>query len=95
VSEKKIASRYVWPGALWAIFAAGLLVQALAPRLEVENAAFVIPPSVTSGQEEVQIAELVETERRLQALSAVLTVSGALGLAFFYYRNSFRRTRAP
>jgi hypothetical protein len=76
---------------LWGIFGAGLAVQAFAPRLKIENNAFVIPPALVSEGQTVSPAELIEKERRLQLLSALLTVAGALGLAFYY----FHRPRAP
>jgi hypothetical protein len=80
---------------LWVIFGAGLLVQAFAPRLQIVDNAFVIPPAFLSEGKEVQTAEIIRKERRMQWLSAVLTVSGALGLAFYYYRHIFARVRPP
>jgi hypothetical protein len=66
------------------------LVQALAPRLEVANSAFVIPPSLISEGKEVHPGQIIAHERRLQVLSAILTLGGALGLAFYYRRVFFR-----
>jgi hypothetical protein len=78
---------------LWAIFGAGLFVQALAPRLRISNRAFIIPPSLTSEGQEVNPAEIIEKERRMQLLSAGLTASGALGLALYYWRVP--KSRSP
>jgi hypothetical protein len=82
--------RRLVPVLLWAIFASGLLVQAFAPRLEVLNDAFVIPPALVAEGKEVDPAQIIARERRLQVLSAVLTLGGALGLAYYYRRVLFR-----
>ena len=79
---------------LWAIFGAGLLVQAFAPRLKITNNAFVMPPSLTTQGKEINPAEIVAKERRMQLLSALLTAGGALGLAY-YYRRVLLRTHSP
>jgi NhaP-type Na+/H+ or K+/H+ antiporter len=71
---------------LWVIFAAGLLVQASAPRLKVENNAFVLPPSVMSEGKEINPTKISTRQRRMQLLSCLLTVGGALGLGFHYRR---------
>ena len=68
----------------WLLFAGGLLVQLLAPHLKIENGAFVIPPTFTAGANEIRPAEIVARQRRMQLISALLTVSGALGLAVLY-----------
>jgi hypothetical protein len=77
-----------WQGLLcwlsWLLFAAGLSIQMLAPRLEVSNGAFVIPSVLTSGGNDIYPDEIIRTERRMQLMSAVLTVGGAIGLAFRY-----------
>jgi hypothetical protein len=72
---------------LWAIFAAGLLVQMGAPRLKIENNAFVMPP-LTGAQEAVLHPDLlVRRERWMQMASGVLTVGGALALGVWYRRT--------
>jgi hypothetical protein len=68
----------------WLVFAAGLLVQLLSPHLKVSNGAFVIPPEMTAGRNAIRLDEIVARQRRMQLLSVLLTVSGALGLAFLY-----------
>jgi hypothetical protein len=75
---------------LWAIFGSGLLVQAFALRLKIVNNAFVMPPALLSERKPINVAEIVAHERRMQATSAILTASGALGLAFYYRRALFR-----
>jgi hypothetical protein len=80
---------------LWMLFGAGLLVQALAPRLEIADNKFVVPPALVSEGNDIAIAEIVRKQRRMQWLSAVLTVSGALGLALYYYGHGLARTRSP
>ncbi len=68
----------------WLVFAAGLLVQLLSPHLKVSNGAFVIPPKMAAGRNAIRLDEIVGGQRRMQLLSVLLTVSGALGLAFLY-----------
>jgi hypothetical protein len=68
----------------WSLFAAGLLVQLLSPHLKVSNGAFVIPPKMAAGRNPIRPDEIVGGQRRMQLLSVLLTVSGALGLAFVY-----------
>jgi hypothetical protein len=68
----------------WLVFATGLLFQVLSPHLKVSNGAFVIPPEMTAGKTAIHPDEIVARQRRLQLLSILLTVSGALGLAFLY-----------
>src|ERR1051326_2362889 len=78
------------PLILWAVFGMGLMVQAFAPRLKIENGAFVIPGALTSSSPPIVPAEIVKRERALKTLSAVLTLAGALGLAY-YYRGLIKR----
>jgi hypothetical protein len=68
----------------WLVFAAGLLVQLLSPHLKVANGAFVIPPKMAAGRNAIRLDEIVARQRRVQLLSILLTVGGALGLAFLY-----------
>jgi len=86
--------RHRWLAVLfWTIFGAGLLVQGFAPHLKIERNAFVIPPSLIAEGKQIHPAEIVMRERRMQWLSAILTIAGSLGLAF-YYRHSFVRPRS-
>jgi hypothetical protein len=89
--ERRVHRR-LWrsPLILWAVFAMGLIVQAFAPRLKIENGAFVIPVVLTSSSPPASPAELVARERTLQTLSAALTLAGAVGLAY-YYRDLIKR----
>jgi hypothetical protein len=73
----------------WLAFAAGLLVQAFSPRLTIENRAFVI--SLPADGAGIRPAEIIASERRKQAASAILTLGGALGLAYGYGGTLFRR----
>jgi hypothetical protein len=66
------------------LFAAGLLVQLICPRLKISNRAFVIPPQMAAGKNAIRLDEIIGGQRRMQVLSALLTLSGALGLAFLY-----------
>ena len=83
-------TRRIWlPGLLWACFAAGLLVQGFAPNLQIENQRFILPAQTSAGQV-LDPRALVERERRMQWLSALLTGGAALGLALCY-RELFTR----
>ena len=68
----------------WLVFAAGLLVQFFSPHLKVSNGAFVIPPKMAAGKNPIRLDEIIGGQRRMQVLSAILTLSGAIGLAFVY-----------
>jgi len=72
---------------LWVIFAAGLLLQAAAPRLKIEDHAFVMPPSAMVQGGLIRPDRLVLRERRMQTASGILTLSGALALGFYYRRR--------
>lgn len=88
--ERRSKRRWLAP-LFWAIFAAGLLAQAFAPHLKIQNNAFVIPPSLMSERRDISPEEIIVRERRMQLLSAVLTVGGALGLGVYYRHVLFRR----
>jgi hypothetical protein len=83
----------------WLVFAVGLLVQLLSPHLKVSNGAFVIPTEMATGRNPIRLDEIIGGQRRMQLLSALLTVSGALGLAFLYrdilIRGAPRRSSEP
>jgi hypothetical protein len=86
--------RRVWLGLLlWVGLVGGLLVQALAPHLKIQNNNFVIPPSLLSGVKEVRPDEIVARERKMQTLSAILTLGSGLGLGFYYRHVLFPKAR--
>ena len=72
---------------LWAIFAAGLLMQMASPRLKIENNAFVMPPINDAQTAALRPATLVRRERWMQGISGLLTVGSALALGVNYRRN--------
>jgi hypothetical protein len=72
---------------LWAMFASGLAIEALAPGLKIENHAFVMPPTVMQPGAQVRPDALVEHERRMQWAAATLTIGGAVALAFWKRRT--------
>jgi len=91
--KNKRNGRRVWLGLLlWVALAAGLLVQAFAPHLKIQNNKFVIPPSLLSGGKEVRPDEMIARERRMQALSGILTLGSGLGLAFYYRHVLFPKS---
>jgi hypothetical protein len=69
---------------LWAIFAAGLLIQMAAPRLRIEDRAFVMPPISDARGPVLRPDLLVQRERWMQFFSGVLTVGGAIALGVRY-----------
>jgi len=73
----------------WALFALGLLLQGFGPHLKIKDNRFVLPPSLISANSEIRPAEIVERARRMQLLSSVLTLGGALGLALCYRKVLF------
>jgi hypothetical protein len=50
----------------WLVFAAGLLVQLISPRLKISNRAFVIPPQMAAGKNPIRLEEIVGGQRRMQ-----------------------------
>jgi NhaP-type Na+/H+ or K+/H+ antiporter len=95
MQEIRIRRRHAWLAVLfWMLFGAGVLLQAFGPRLEIADNAFVIPAAIISEGNDVPVAEIVRRQRQIAWLSGVLTVCGALGLAFYYYRDVFARARS-
>jgi hypothetical protein len=72
---------------LWTLFGLGLLVQAFSPHLKIVNNAFVMPPVELNSGGMLNPSEVAIRERRLQALSGLLVLSGVAGLAFIYRRS--------
>jgi hypothetical protein len=78
---------------LWVALFTGLLVQAFAPQLKIQNNKFIIPPALLSGANEVRPDEIITRERRMQALSGILTLGSALSLGFYYRRVLFPKSK--
>src|SRR5713101_78014 len=74
----------------WSIFGIGLLVQAFSSGVRIEHGKFVAPAAISQGRE-IHPGEIIARERRVQLLSATLTVVGALGLAVCYGPALLRR----
>jgi hypothetical protein len=72
---------------LWAIFTAGLLVEMWAPRLKIENNAFLMPPINNAQAATLRPDVLVRRERWMQTASGILTFGGALALGVYYRRT--------
>jgi len=72
---------------LWIVFAAGIVVQLAAPRLKIENNAFVMPPIINVQGALIRPDRLVRRERWMQMISGMLTVGGALSLGVCYRRR--------
>jgi hypothetical protein len=75
--------RRSWIALCWALLVTGVLLQA-GPHLKVKGNQYVVPPSLISGRTQIRPAELIARERRMQLLSAVLTLGGAVGLSMCY-----------
>jgi hypothetical protein len=84
--KKRNRSRQIVAVFLWIAFTAGLLIQIFASQTRIENHAFVMRQALTSQSNEINPAAMVERERALQWLSGLLTVVGAISLAFWYRR---------
>jgi hypothetical protein len=83
---------------LWLVFATGLGLQGLAPRLKIQNRAFVMPPSLLLEGNTIRPDAIVQRERTLQGASGLCTMAGALALAFWYRRTllaAFQGTEIP
>jgi hypothetical protein len=78
----------------WAVLALGVLFQAFGPHLKIKKNKFVLPPSLVSSSQEIRPVEIVTRERRLQIVSGVLTLAGALGLTLCYREALFGRCSA-
>jgi hypothetical protein len=63
------------------------------PPLTSQDNTVVIPPAVLSGVKEVRPDEIVARERRMQALSGILTLGSGLGLGFYYRHVLFPKAR--
>ena len=72
---------------LWAIFASGIAIELLAPGLKIENHAFVMPPIVMQQGAQIRPDALVDHERHMQWAAAILTIGGAIALAFWNRRT--------
>lgn len=74
-----------WPAALgWIALGTGLALQLFAPRLEITDGRFVIPPRLAIPGQTVDPQALVAKERHYKLASALLMLAGTAGLAFSY-----------
>jgi hypothetical protein len=71
----------------WALFLSGLLIEAFAPRLTIQNRAFVMPVNLMQSGRVISPYSLVERERIMQLAAGIFTLCGALGLAFSYRQS--------
>ncbi|MFZ0293760.1 MAG: hypothetical protein WAL52_09165 [Candidatus Sulfotelmatobacter sp.] len=72
---------------LWAIFASGIAIELLAPGLKIENHAFVMPPAALQQGAQIRPDALVDHERHMQWAAGILTIGGAIALAFWNRRT--------
>lgn len=78
---------------LWSIFGVGLLIRGVAPNLETNGSTFKM--SAVPMNQAIQPKKLVEQERRMQFLAALLTIGSTLGLAVFYRTALFGGLQLP
>ena len=78
-SSRKVA---VTGAILWSLFGIGLLTRGFAPNLETNGSVFRMPAAPMN--QTIQPKKLVDQERKMQLLAALLTAGSALGLAFLY-----------
>jgi hypothetical protein len=78
------------PLAIWAVFLAGLLLQAFSPHLRIDHDSFVMPADGISRGVPIDPRALVKQQKTMQLCSALLAVAGAAGLAIYYRRTLFR-----
>jgi hypothetical protein len=81
------AERTMLAFCLWAIFVTGLLVEMAAPRLKIENNAFVMLPISDARATTLRPDALVRRDRWMQAISGILTLGGALALGVYYRQH--------
>ncbi|HZP84366.1 MAG TPA: hypothetical protein VFB21_22220 [Chthonomonadaceae bacterium] len=87
----KRSRRQLWQAALlWACLGAGLMIQGFAPHLPIEGKYFVIPQRFLKAKT-VRVDKIVDQERRMQNLSALLTGLAAVGLGVYYRHLLFPR----
>jgi hypothetical protein len=67
----------VRPMLLWMLFATGLVIESLSPRLKIDHRAFVMPETLTA----------TSAERKMQTAAGLLILGSSLGLGLFYQRK--------
>jgi len=83
--DRRSGRRQRWLALLcWVMFATGVLLQLLGPHLKIANRAFVIPQKLTTEGNNIRVVEIIARQRQMQVISALLTLSGAIGLAVVY-----------
>jgi hypothetical protein len=75
------------PILLWMLFATGLAIESLAPRLKIEHRAFVMPITLTASSAPIRPDEIVDRERKMQAAASLLILASSIGLALCYQRK--------
>jgi len=75
------------PLLLWILFASGLVIESLAPRLKIDHRAFVMPETLTATSAPIHPDAIVDRERKMQVAASLLILGSAVGLAFFYQRK--------
>lgn len=69
---------------LWICLGAGMILQAYAPHLDIENNKFVVPEKDPEGRTITDPIGVVGRERQINILSALLTSAAVIGLSIIY-----------
>jgi hypothetical protein len=69
------------------LFATGLVIESLAPRLKIEHRAFVMPLTLTASSAPIRPDAIVDRERKMQAAASLLILGSSVGLALVYQRK--------
>ena len=75
------------PVLLWLLFATGLVIESLSPRLKIDHRAFVMPETLTATSAAIHPDAIVDRERKMQTAAGLLILGSSLGLALFYQRK--------
>ncbi len=81
------------PALLWGCLSAGLLVQGYAPHLEIRGK-FLVVPAPLGASSTFDARPIVERERGMELLSALLTGGAAVGLAW-WHRSALTKPGIP
>ena len=70
-------------GAIWMVLGVGLLIQGLAPHLQISGKVVEVPVSYTGGAPKVEL-ELVQRERTMMMASSICIVAALVALGLRY-----------
>jgi hypothetical protein len=90
----RTSRKQLWIGVcLWSLFGVGLLIRGFAPNLQIQENKFRI--SQNTPNQQMNPKRMVEQERQMQFLAALLTGASVIGLAIHYRTALFGRPGVP